>query len=175
MRKFFAHLKTKPGIAALALATGLLLSLVPPHVTDAADFNGHKPQKIVAAQSSAQIDVQAKFREAVYVTVEHEKFQMPRTQGDDSGNGVVVRKAAVSFHGANGETAFLFCDIVPEQALFPGRRRDASTARSCDGNGPSKPQAFGEGNSANTGVAMTKDMFPKNGEHRYISLEVAYI
>ncbi|TNE29898.1 MAG: hypothetical protein EP349_06050 [Alphaproteobacteria bacterium] len=173
MRQVLAQIK--PGIAALALATGLLLSLVPPHATDAADFNGHKPQKIVAPQTSAQVDVKAKFREAVYVKVEHEKFQMPRTQGDDSGNGVVVRKAAVSFHGANGETAFLFCDIVPEQALFPGRRQTSSLAQSCDGSGARKPQAFDEGNNANTGVAMTKDMFPKNGEHHYISLEVAYI
>jgi hypothetical protein len=175
MRKVFAHMKIKPGIAALALATGLLLSLVPPHVTDAADFNGHPPQQIVAAQSSAQIDVQAKFRGAVFITVEHEKFQMPLGQEGESGNGVLFRQAAVSLHGADGETAFLFCDIVPEQALFPGRRKDASAAQSCDGSGASKPQEFGSGNSANTGVAMTKDMFPKNGEHRYISLEVAYI
>ncbi|MBL1148017.1 MAG: hypothetical protein HND56_11405 [Pseudomonadota bacterium] len=165
----------KPKIAALALATGILLSLLPPHVTDAADFKGHQPQKITVSRDTVQIDVRAKFRGAVFITVEHEKFQMPLTQDEGTDNGVFFRQAAVSLHGADGETAFLFCDVVPEQALFPGRRNAASASLACDGSGPSKPQAFGSGNSANTGVAMTKDMFPKNGEHRYISLEVAYI
>lgn len=171
MRKLSAHIK--PKIAALALATGILLSLMPPHVTDAADFDGHQPPQITVPQSSADIDVHAKFREAVYVKVEHEKFQMPLTAGGDN-QGVFFRQAAVSFRGANGETAFLFCDIVSEQALFPGSRKDRSASLACD-SANAAPKSVSSGTTVNTGINMLQSLFPQNGESRYISLEVAYI
>jgi len=166
--------KIKPKIAALALVTGVLLSLMPPHVTDAADFSGHQPQKISVSRDSTQLDATAAFREAVYIKVEHEKFRMPRTQGGSQNNTVILQQAAVSFHGADGETAFLSCDIVSEQALFPGRRKDRSANRACDGGGNSRPQELHDGKTM-TGIAMSNSLFPHNGERRYVSLEVSYI
>lgn len=175
MRKLSAHIKPKSGpkIAALALATGLLLSLVPPHKTDAADFGGHQPQQIVVPQNSATVDVRVQFREAVFVKVEHEKFALPLTAGEDD-HGVFFRQAAVSFQGASGETAFLFCDIVSEQALFPGSRQSRSASLACD-SANAAPQSVSSGTTVNTGINLQQSLFPRNGENRYISLEVAYI
>ena len=172
MRKLSVHIK--PKIAALALATGLLLSLMPSHMTGAADLGGHQPPQITVPQSSANIDVQAQFREAVYIRVEHEKFQMPLTAGEDN-HGVFFQQAAISFQGASGETAFLSCDIVSEQALFPGSRSKARSADLACDSANAAPQSVSSGTTVNTGINLKQSLFPQNGESRYISLEVAYI
>ena len=170
MRQFLTQTNIK--IAAFVLATGILLSLVPAQRTDAADLAFFKPQ-IVIPKESVQMDVTAQFREAVYVKVEHEKFQMPLSAGEDN-HGVFFQQAAVSFQGASGETAFLFCDIVTEQALFPGRRQTRSASLACD-SANAAPQSVSSGAKVNTGINLRQSLFPKDGESRYISLEVAYI
>ena len=83
--------------------------------------------------------------------------------------------AAISFQGASGETAFLSCDIVSEQALFPGSRSKARSADLACDSANAAPQSVSSGTTVNTGINLKQSLFPQNGESRYISLEVAYI
>ena len=159
-------------VALIQLQIAALLFFLPASYADSLIEN--------TLTNSLTIDAKALFKEAAYVTVEHETFEFTANDSFSvlEGGKTLKKQAYVSVKGAEGETVMYSCSVDMLMSLKRLAGGEASIKRrDCNGSDDIHPRQIVSGQRVYNTVSLNNNMLPHEGGPResHVTIDVMYL